>query len=73
MNENEKNTIELIVMLYELSEKNFFANEKSIEKSLVEKNFENSHFNEKSIEESLKKNLIAQKDFVARIKVVFTL
>ena len=72
MNESEKNTIELIVMLYELSEKGFFANEKSIEKSFVEENFENSHFNEKSIEESLKKNFIAQTDFVTRIKAVYS-
>ena len=72
MNENEKNTIELIVMLYELNEENFFANKKSIEKSLVEENFENSHFNEKSIEKSLKKNFIVQTDFVARIKIVYS-
>ena len=42
MNDNQKKVIELIVILYELSEKKFYANEKLIEKSFAKSNFENS-------------------------------
>ena len=70
MNDNRKKIIELIVMLYELSEKKIYANEKLIEKSFAKSIFENS-INEKLIEKSFIDNLITQTNIIKRIKVIY--
>ena len=71
MNENEKNVVTLIVMIYELNEEKSFANEKLIEKSFVKNIFENFSFNEKLFEKSSKKNITFQSNFMKRIKVAY--
>ena len=71
MNENRKNTATLAIMIYELSEKRFYAKKKLNEKSFAKKNLENDAFNEKSKEKSLNDNLTIQSNIMKRIEAIY--
>ena len=58
INENQKNTIILIVIIYELNKKKLFAKKKLNEKSTANENFEKNSFNEKLNKKSLNENFI---------------
>ena len=65
MNEREKSVIRIAIMMYDLIEKEVFANEKSIEKSFAS-NLETS-INEKSIEKLLVEKFIDQSNIMQQI------
>ena len=71
MNEREETIASLAVMLYELSEKRFETDEKSIVESSVERHLEKNSIEEKTIKKSFIDNLIAQSDIMTRIIVVY--
>ena len=71
MNENQKNVIILAIMLYELSEKKFFADEKSDEKSSAKRVFEKKSTVEKSKEKSAIDSFTSQFDIVEQIKAAY--
>ena len=72
MNENKKTIISLVAMMYELSEKKLYANEKSIKESSASKFLEVDSSSEKSLEKSLDDQLIAQPDIMQRIETAYS-
>ena len=71
MNEREKTIASLIVMLYDLSEKKFDTDEKSIIESFAERHFEKNSIKEKSIENFFIDILIAQSNIMTQIIAVY--
>ena len=72
MNENKKIVISLVVMMYELSEKKFYTNEKSIKKSFASEFFEINLSSEKSLKKSFDNRLFVQSDIMQRIEIVYS-
>ena len=71
MNENQENVITLATMLYELSEKKLFANEKSDEKSSAKRVLEKRSAVEKSEKESTIDSFTFQFDIVKQIRTTY--
>ena len=71
MNENQKNIIILAIMLYELNEKKFCANEKSNEKSFTKRVFEKKSTIEKSKKKSTIDSFMSQFDIIKQIKTTY--
>ena len=72
MNENEKIVATLIVMLYELSEENLYANEKSMIESSANETLENDSKSEKSMKKSFSDRFTAHSNIMIRIVAIYS-
>ena len=72
MNGSKKIVTTLAVMLYELSEENLYADEKSMIESSAENALENDSKSEKSMKESLSDRLTDHSDIMVRIVAIYS-